>query len=59
MLPSSARIGFVLPKMRCSFFLCSILTPSSKDRELNNKIRSALYLARTSYGTDIHLCYLG
>jgi hypothetical protein len=41
--------------VRSSYVLS--LTPSSTDRELNNEIRSALYLART--GTDIHLCYLG
>ena len=36
-----------------------LITPSSTDREFNNEIGSALYLARTNYGTDIHLCYLG
>ena len=33
MLPSSAQIGFVLRKMKRSFFLC-LKTPSSKDRKL-------------------------
>src|SRR6516165_6722492 len=30
------------------------LNHSSKDRELQNEIRSALYFVRTNYGTDIH-----
>jgi hypothetical protein len=34
-------------------------TPLSKDRELSNEIRSALYLVKTSYGSHIHRSYLG
>jgi hypothetical protein len=45
MLPSSAQIGFVLPKMKRSFFLCP-KTPSSKDRELAKlcNLLSSLFL---------------
>ena len=45
--------------MRCSFFLCSIVNSFIERSGANNEIRLALYLARTNYGTDIHLCYLG
>ena len=45
MLSSSAQIGFVLPKMKRSFFLCP-KTPSSKDRELAKlcNLLSSLFL---------------
>jgi hypothetical protein len=50
-------VGAVLPLDSGSVYV--LITPSSTDREFNNEIGSALYLARTNYGTDIHLCSLG
>jgi hypothetical protein len=56
---SQAPISPLGRRMMRSFFLFLSLTPSSKDREINNEIRSALYLARTKYRSHIHLSYLG